>query len=207
MNVEKMSLGPLGTNCYIVYNQSEALIFDPGGNAERIEKFLTENELKPLAILLTHAHFDHIGAVGELRSKYKLDVYLHEAEADWLENPPFSPNSMLLGLDIRTDKPDHLIEPGDMKIGDFQFRVEHTPGHSPGSVSFIFAEASFVISGDVLFAQGVGRTDLEGGNFTELAHSIRTVLYELPDDFTVYSGHGENTQIGFQKENNPFVKS
>jgi len=202
-----MSLGPLGTNCYIVYNDSNALIIDPGGNPERVTQFLEENNLRPLAILLTHAHFDHIGAVGELRKAYELDVYLHKEEADWLENPPFSPNSMMLGLDIRTEGPDHLLEEGTLEIGDFTCRVEHTPGHSPGSVSFIFSDADFVMSGDVLFQQGVGRTDLEGGSFEQLANSIRTALYTLPDHYTVYSGHGEQTTIGFQKQNNPYVRS
>ncbi len=106
---------------------------------------------------------------------------------------------------IVTDPPEHLIEQGKMTLGPFTFEVAHTPGHSPGSVSFIFKDEKFVVSGDVLFQQGIGRTDLPGGNIEQLAASIVDVLYQLPDDFEVFPGHGPSTVIGDEKEMNPFT--
>lgn len=200
-----MSLGALGTNCYIIYDQKTALIVDPGGEAEKVITFLESEGLVPQAILLTHAHFDHIGAVDELRNHYNLDVYLHEEEADWLENPDLNRSLMFTREAVRTKPPEHLLKPSKMDISSFRFEVIHTPGHSPGSVSFIFHEHAFIVSGDVLFQQGIGRTDLPGGSAAVLEASIKDQLYQLPDTFTVYPGHGSKTSIGAEKQNNPYI--
>lgn len=207
MNIETLSLGPLGTNCYIISKKEKCLIVDPGGDAEIIADFLKENQLQPEAILLTHAHFDHIGAVDELRKKFNLEVYLHENERDWLENANLNRSSFFFGESaaITTDPPEHMLKPGSLTIGPFTFEVKYTPGHSPGSVSFIFDEEKFVVSGDVLFHQGIGRTDLPGGSIEQLADSIVNVLYQLPDDFEVFPGHGPSTFIGDEKDTNPFT--
>lgn len=206
MNLQRFSLGPLGTNCYIVFDEDKnALIFDPGAEAERLIQFMSENNLKPHAILLTHAHFDHIGAVDALRKHYEIDVYLHEEEKEWLTEPELNRSVLSLPEPISTEAPNHLLVPGELVIGPFQLQVIHTPGHSPGSVTFIFHDYGFIISGDVLFQQGVGRTDLPGGSFEVLVHSIQEKLYQLPDNFRVFSGHGEETNIGYEKQFNPFV--
>ncbi|WP_368652078.1 MBL fold metallo-hydrolase [Ornithinibacillus sp. 4-3] len=206
MNLQRFSLGPLGTNCYIVFDEDKnALIFDPGAEAERLIQFMSENNLKPHAILLTHAHFDHIGAVDALRKHYEIDVYLHEEEKEWLTEPELNRSVLSLPESISTEAPNHLLVPGELVIGPFQLQVIHTPGHSPGSVTFIFHDYGFIISGDVLFQQGVGRTDLPGGSFEVLVHSIQEKLYQLPDNFRVFSGHGEETNIGYEKQFNPFV--
>lgn len=207
MNIKTLSLGPLGTNCYIISKNEKCLIVDPGGDALVVKDYLKEHNLEPEAILLTHAHFDHIGAVDDLRKTYQLDVYLHENEKDWLEKPELNRSSFYFdeASAIVTDPPEHLIEQGKMTLGPFTFEVVHTPGHSPGSVSFIFKEEKFVVSGDVLFQQGIGRTDLPGGNIEQLAASIVDVLYQLPDDFEVFPGHGPSTVIGDEKEMNPFT--
>lgn len=207
MKITGLSLGPIGTNCYIVSKNDQALIFDPSGDAAQIVNYLNNHDLTPQAILLTHAHFDHIGAVDEIRKKYELDVYLHENEFDWLANPELN-RSFQLGEPflIQTADPDKTIEEGQHKIGLFQFEVIHTPGHSPGSVTYIFHDEQFIVSGDVLFHQGIGRTDLPAGNMDELAHSIMNKLYKLPDSFDVYPGHGIQTTIGSEKEHNPFTK-
>ncbi|MEC5422258.1 MBL fold metallo-hydrolase [Virgibacillus sp. C22-A2] len=204
MNVKSMSLGPLGTNCHIVYDDQHAIIVDPGGEAATIIDYIQKEGLTTAAILLTHAHFDHIGAVEDLRYHYNVDVYIHEAEASWLENPHLNRSALFTGESIITKKAEQLLLPGNMTIGEIQFEVIHTPGHSPGSVSFIFNDASFVISGDVLFFQGIGRTDLPGGNGKQLEESIKDKLYKLGDNFIVYPGHGPNTTIGNEKSNNPF---
>lgn len=205
MHVKSMSLGPLGTNCYVVYDDRNALIIDPGGEANIITDFLDEEKLSPQAILLTHAHFDHIGAVEDLRFFYGLDVYLHKNEASWLEEPRLNGSISFTGEEIKTKQAEYILEPGEIRIASFTFEVVHTPGHSPGSVSFIFKDEGFVIAGDVLFQQGIGRTDLPGGDMKQLETSIRKHLYQLDNTFVVYPGHGPRTTIGNEKANNPFV--
>jgi len=200
-----MSLGELGTNCYIVYHEKDALIVDPGGEPDRVIDFLRSKALKPQAILLTHAHFDHIGGVDVLRKHFNIDVYLHENEAEWLGEPRLNRSTAFTRKEVRTDRPDHLLKPGKMKLSDFEFNVIHTPGHSPGSVSFIFEDEGFMISGDVLFQQGIGRTDLPGGSMEQIVNSIRQKLYMLDEHYIVYPGHGSSTTIGAEKRNNPFV--
>lgn len=200
-----MSLGDLGTNCYIIYEEQNGLIIDPGGEAEKVISFLEEKDIIPVAILLTHAHFDHIGGVDTLRKYYNIDVYLHENEADWLEDPNLNRSTAFTRKEVRTKRPDHLLVPGQMTLSSFEFEVTHTPGHSPGSVSFIFADHNFIVSGDVLFQQGIGRTDLPGGSFAELEDSIKNKLYHLQDSTAVYPGHGSPTTIGSEKVNNPYI--
>ncbi|MFD2133545.1 MBL fold metallo-hydrolase [Pseudogracilibacillus auburnensis] len=208
MEIQTLSLGPLGTNCYIVSKNNECLIFDPGGDANLIVQYVTKNKLTPKAILLTHAHFDHIGAVDLLRKKYAISVYLHENEKDWLDDPSLNRSSLFFGRDggIKTEKPEHILTEGTIQIGAFSIEVIHTPGHSPGSVTFIFKEEKLIVSGDVLFQQGIGRTDLPEGSINELANSIVTKLYTLPNECIVYPGHGPNTTIGSEKASNPFTR-
>lgn len=207
MIVKTLSLGILGTNCYIISKDKQSLIFDPGGEPEIISAYLQENNLTPAAILLTHAHYDHIGAVDVLRKQYELDVYLHEEEADWLVNPALNRSLMHLGDEgaYITEKPDKILQVGDYELAGFNFSVVHTPGHSPGSVTFIFEDEEILVSGDVLFHQGIGRTDLPQGSIEQLANSIVTELYTLPDSFRVYPGHGTDTTIGLEKRINPYT--
>lgn len=203
LKVNNMQLGPLGTNCYLVHNNKSALVIDPGGEANKIITFLQQNQLTAEAILLTHAHFDHIGAVEALRTNLGLDVYLHQAEVDWLGNPHLNRSASYPGEAIITNQAEHMLIPGKLTVGPFTFEVIHTPGHSPGSVSFVFEEG-FVISGDVLFQQGIGRTDLPGGNMDQLELSIINDLYQLNESFVVYPGHGPSTTIKEEKKSNPF---
>lgn len=205
MKIHSMSLGELGTNCYIVYDNHHALIVDPGGEPEKVIYFLESQNVEPQAILLTHAHFDHIGGVDALRKHFNIDVYLHKNEADWLGEPRLNRSTAFTRKEVRTARPEHHLTTGEMKLSTFTFEVIHTPGHSPGSVSFIFKDEGFVISGDVLFQQGIGRTDLPGGSIEQLEKSIRGSLYLLDDTFIVYPGHGSYTTIGAEKRNNPFV--
>lgn len=207
MQIQSMSLGPLGTNCYIVHDRENALIIDPGGDSKLVIDFLRNENLTPTAILLTHAHFDHIGAVDKLRSYFNIDVHLHAEEADWLEEPRLNGSFRFVGKEISTKQPDQLLTQGMMHVPSFEFEVIHTPGHSPGSVSFIFHKEQVVFSGDVLFQQGIGRTDLTGGSLEQLEASIRNNLYTLDDAYTVYPGHGSKTTIGAEKRNNPFVSA
>lgn len=205
MNIKSMSLGELGTNCYIVYDENNALIIDPGGEPEKVIEFIKKAKVMPQSILLTHAHFDHIGAVDYLRKYFQIDVYLHEAEADWLSDPSLNRSTAFTRQEVITSPPEYYLKPGKLSISSFSFDIIHTPGHSPGSVTFIFEADNFVVSGDVLFQQGIGRTDLPGGNMNELVNSIQNHLYQLDDSYIVYPGHGAKTSIGAEKRLNPYV--
>ncbi|WP_067730411.1 MBL fold metallo-hydrolase [Oceanobacillus damuensis] len=206
MNIKGLSVGPIGTNCYIVFDNNDALIIDPGEEPERILGFVNQRELTVQAILLTHAHFDHFGALEEVRKKTGAMVYLHENEIPWLSDPMMNGSFKLQGSEVTASPAEKTLVPGKIAIGAFEFTILHTPGHSPGSVSFVFEKEYFVIGGDVLFHQGIGRTDLAGGSMRELEASIRNELYALDDTYTVYPGHGPATTIGAEKKNNPFVR-
>lgn len=204
MNIKGLSLGPLGTNCYIIHNDTEAIIVDPGGDAESVISFLNQEKVIPLAILLTHAHFDHIGGVDAIRDHYSIEVYIHPLESDWLEDPRLNGSKLFMGSEIFTRRAEKHLEQGRLQIGEFSFEIIHTPGHSPGSVSFIFHKQEFAVSGDVLFNLGIGRTDLPGGDVNQLEESIRHSLYQLPETYSVLPGHGPQTSIGNEMRHNPF---
>jgi hydroxyacylglutathione hydrolase len=205
MNIKQFSLGPLGTNCYIVYQENKAIIIDPGGEANQVIQWLSLEKIEPIAILLTHAHFDHIGAVDDLRQHYDIKVYMHREEASWLMDPSLNRSKFFIGAEIKTDPPDYLLENGEFSLGPFDLEVIYTPGHSPGSISFLVKEENIIFSGDVLFNRGIGRTDLPGGDFAVITDSIQNKLYKLEDETVVYPGHGPKTVIGEEKLHNPFV--
>lgn len=208
MKWQQIPLGSIQTNCYIVEKPDKScLIFDPGGDAKKLFNLLTKRGLKPVAILLTHAHFDHIGAVNEVRDSYGIPVYVHKQEEKWLGDPALNGSQFFrLMEEVRVRPADHLLKTeGVMKIGEFEFTVFHTPGHSPGSVSFYFEQEGFVISGDALFQGSIGRTDLPGGNHNLLLKSIHDKLLTLPEETYVLSGHGPVTTIVDEMDSNPFL--
>lgn len=208
MKWQQIPLGALQTNCYIVENdQHSCLIFDPGGQAKKLIQILNQRKLTPIAIFLTHAHFDHIGAVNDVRDTYRIPVYIHKQEETWLGDPALNGSQFFMAQDsIRVNPADHIIKnEGIMKINDFEFSVFHTPGHSPGSVSYYFEKQGFVISGDALFQGSIGRTDLPGGNHRQLLKSIHDRLLTLPEETYVLSGHGAVTMIGDEMDSNPFL--
>lgn len=207
MNIVQMPLGPLGTNCYIVHTEGKALIFDPGGDSEKVINYLMKENVKPLAVLLTHAHFDHIGAVETLRNHYEIPVYLNEKEHDWLIDPNLN-GSGRFGMPepIKLTKTaDFNLSQGRLNIDMFNIDIRETPGHSPGSVSFVFEDEDFVIAGDALFQGSIGRTDLPGGDHQLLINSIQESLLSLKETMTVCPGHGPATTIGQEKKTNPFL--
>ncbi|WP_102027032.1 MBL fold metallo-hydrolase [Salirhabdus sp. Marseille-P4669] len=207
MEIKQLSLGALGTNCYVIHNNNNnALIVDPGDSFEEIAKYVNERNLKPIAILLTHAHFDHIGAVDDVRNAYNIKVYLHAVEHPWLRDPQLNGSSYFgISKPIILKEADGALTEGLLNIGDFQMEVLHTPGHSPGSVSFYFRKDHFVVAGDTLFQGSIGRTDLPGGHHQQLLSHIKNKLLALPLKTIVYPGHGSKTSIEQEKTTNPFL--
>ncbi|MBL5766053.1 MBL fold metallo-hydrolase [Heyndrickxia sporothermodurans] len=208
MKWQRIPLGILQTNCYLLSNENkECIVIDPGEEGEKLQSIINAQKLKPIAILLTHAHFDHIGAVDMIRDTYHIPVYVHKKEAAWLSDPALNGSErFMMGKAVRQEPADHLIDQElKLSIGSFSFDVFETPGHSPGSISFYVKELNVVFSGDALFQNSVGRTDLPGGNHQQLISSIKNKLFALPDVTMVLSGHGPETIIDHEKRNNPFL--
>ena len=209
LKINQMELGPVQTNCYIISNDAkECLIFDPGEEADKIIGFLQKKQLAPVAILLTHAHFDHIGAVDALRDKYKIPAYLHKLEKEWLGKPNLNGSGKYAMVpDYRLKDADVLLDgEKQLEISGFKMDIFHTPGHSPGSVSYSFGQEGFAIVGDTLFRGSIGRTDLVDGSEKKLLKSINDSLLTLPEHMILYPGHGPETTPEQEKQSNPFLR-
>jgi glyoxylase-like metal-dependent hydrolase (beta-lactamase superfamily II) len=196
MDVYTIVVGFLETNCYVAANGgSEAVIIDPGANADRIVDFVTKRELRVSRVLLTHGHNDHIGGIEHIMRALNPQVLLHEKEADFVGLPsagrrPFDPADCAPGF--------ALVKDGDeIPFGDIRIRAFHTPGHTPGGACFLADSVCF--TGDTLFNDGVGRTDFEGGSHKSLLKSINTKLLSLDDNVKIYPGHGPSSTIGRER--------
>lgn len=202
MSVQTFPLGPLETNCHIVYNQNEAIVVDPGGDPQEVINFLQEHKLKLQAILLTHLHFDHIYGVAALHKATGAPVMSPPGDAQLMKSE-FGAGGVwgfpkVEGFDSTP------LKTGALTLGSLHCEVLDTPGHTPGSMSFYFASEDAVVTGDVLFYRSVGRTDFPGGDQDTLLNSIRDQIFALPDNTAVYPGHGLNTVVGDEKHNNPY---
>ncbi|WP_296561377.1 MBL fold metallo-hydrolase [uncultured Acetobacterium sp.] len=206
MQVIKKSLGQMGTNCYLVWDEKtlEAAVIDPGFEDQRISDSINENKLKVKYILLTHGHFDHLGGVNQIRKLTGAKVLIHENDADCLLDPRRN-LSVLAGMSMVLEPADgYLKETETVSLGELVIRVIHTPGHSKGGICLLAEDQLF--AGDTLFNTSIGRTDFADGDLNELLNEIETKLFILDDATTVLPGHGENTTIGYEKMNNPFLK-
>lgn len=205
MAIKVLTVGPLAENCIIYSKNNKCIIFDPGDEGEKIKDYIVKNSLEPLFIINTHGHFDHIGAVRYLQEYFNIPFYIHNDD-DYLIKS--SVGTSLFGF-IRIEMPKEIsfIKDNDViKFEDEEFLVIHTPGHTKGSVCFYNSSNNILISGDTLFYMAVGRTDLPGGDYNSLINSIKTRLFTLPDNTTVYPGHDRVTNIGFEKLHNPFLQ-
>lgn len=204
MEIITLPLGPLDTNCYILFNEDKkALVFDPSYDGKRILSEIKSRGLEVEAIFLTHTHFDHIGALDVVAKDLGVTTYLGGEEYEWVQNPALNGSSRF-GETVTTNVKREELEDGRFETESFKFEVLSTPGHSPGSKSFVFDD--FVISGDVLFNKGVGRTDLYMGNEKELMHSIKEKLFKLDENMDVYPGHGMPTTIEEEMHENPYIR-
>jgi glyoxylase-like metal-dependent hydrolase (beta-lactamase superfamily II) len=206
LQVEPLIVGPLFSNCYIVWDEDkkEGAVIDPGDDADNILKVVKELGIKIKYILATHGHFDHVGAVAPLRRELKVEFLAHKDDFFFIENGENAANRWGVAIE-QPPKPDRFIDDGEkIMVGNFEIEVLHTPGHSPGGVSFL--NDSMVFAGDTLFQGSIGRTDFRKGSIEDLSKSIKTRLYTLPDDTLVYTGHGPVTTIGDEKKYNAFVR-
>ncbi len=206
MQIQTITVGALETNCYLVYDEKtrEAVVVDPGAEPKKIIAAIDQLELKPLMIVNTHGHVDHVGANKNIKEAYSIPLLIHKKDEKILTHALQSGFALMLGAK-KSPSPDKYIEDGDvLHIGGSRLKAVHTPGHSPGGI--VLVGDAFIISGDTLFNQGVGRTDLPGGDWDQLMTSIKTKIFPLDGELKVFPGHGPATTVGREKNSNPYIQ-
>jgi hydroxyacylglutathione hydrolase len=210
LKIRQFTFNPVQENTYVVFNDEGACaIIDPGCyfdyEYKELIDFIDTNNLQPKCLLNTHCHLDHVFGNRQIGAKYSLALQMHPLEKKLFDYAPAS--GEMWGLPFKNYEGEIIyINEGDtIPLGNESLSILLTPGHSPGSICFYSESSKFIVSGDVLFRSGIGRTDLPGGNFDTLIASIRTKLFTLPRDVVVYSGHGPETTIGEEIEGNPFL--
>ncbi len=205
--MEKMVVGELGANCYIIASEQtqKGIVIDPGGNGEEINEKINSLNLDIQWIINTHGHVDHIGANAQVKAFTGAKLGIHKSDASMLTNPEHN-LSAFTGAEIVSPEAEYLLQEGDfIEAEDLKLEVLHTPGHTPGSICLRMHDKIF--TGDTLFYQGIGRCDLPGGDQEQLVESVQNKLFVLENQLAVYPGHGEKTTIGEEKEKNPFFSS
>ena len=208
MKIEKIVTRPYQENVYIWYDEESkaGAVIDPGGESEQIIKFLSENSLKIEYILLTHGHYDHIGAVKDVAAHTGAPVAAHSDERELLADPALNFSRDVHGMEYGVST-DVALKDGDvLKIGGGCLQVIATPGHTKGGVCFYDAAEGTLFSGDTLFYETIGRTDFPGGDFATLEANVRSKIYTLPEDTMIYPGHSRMTTVEHERKNNPYIR-
>ncbi len=210
LQIRRFVVGPVATNCYIAVNSEtmEAIVVDPGDSGDRLAEVLVKEGAKPVAILLTHGHFDHAAGIEDFKKAYpeqEIPVYTCEKERDVLSDPSVNLSRGMNGRPESYKADVFLKDEDEVTLAGYLVRLLFTPGHTPGGCCFYLPEADTLFSGDTLFCGSVGRTDFPGGSMSTLVRSIRDKLFVLPDETKVYPGHDSITTIGDEKRYNPFL--
>jgi glyoxylase-like metal-dependent hydrolase (beta-lactamase superfamily II) len=212
MRINHYVVGMVQTNCYIVINDEtkECFIIDPGASGKQLAEKIKQDNLIPVAVLLTHGHFDHAGGVDDLAKEFDIKIYAHEAEEDTLHDPQKNV-SWMVGAKESYDADVFLKDSEIVNLAGFDIKVLHTPGHTEGGCCYFIAEDNVVFTGDTLFAQSVGRTDFPGGSMSQIVRSIKENLLTLNEsgnletDIMVYPGHNDPTTIETERMENPYL--
>lgn len=207
MKIEKYVVGIIGTNCYLVINEEtkETVMIDPGAYPQKLKNVVKERGLKIQAVLLTHAHFDHIMGLDDVMEEGKVPVYVEEHDLEMMTdgNANLSTSYVSGGYQYKEAVP---VRDGQiLEIAGLKFRAIHTPGHTPGGCCYYMEQDGVLFSGDTLFQASVGRSDFPGGSASQLVRSVKEKLMVLPEETHVYPGHMEETTIGYEKRHNPFI--
>jgi glyoxylase-like metal-dependent hydrolase (beta-lactamase superfamily II) len=205
--VEKVVNAPFLENSYVVGDEEsrEAFLVDPGGDAEELARALERHGLRPIAIVNTHAHIDHVAGVAEAQQRFKVPFWLHAEERQWLEALPLQAQMFGLATPPIPAVDRWLSGAEELRLGQLLCRVIATPGHTPGGCCLYFPSERLLFTGDTLFQGSIGRTDLPGGSMEEEIDSIRRKLFPLGDEVVFHSGHGEVSTLGEERRSNPFV--
>lgn len=210
MKIKRFEFNMFPVNCYLVYdNTKEAVIIDPGcffpEEKNFIKEYIYSKELNVKHLLCTHLHLDHVFGCMFIKETFGVGIEANPADEFWLEQAPYQARSFGFNYNEKIPPIEKPVFDGDIiKFGNLELEAICVPGHSPGSLAFYCKEKKVLFSGDILFQGSIGRADLQGGNFEELKENICNRLFILPDDVTVYPGHGQSTTIGYEKKNNPF---
>ncbi len=208
MLFDTVVVGALGVNCYILGCEEtrQAVVVDPGDEAEKILSRVKRHNLTPVAIINTHGHFDHVGVNSQIILATGAKLHIHQADAGMLGD--VARIARMYGLHgENSPPPDTLLEDNTLiNFGNLKIKIIHTPGHTAGGCCLYIEEKNMLISGDTLFAESIGRTDLPGGSFTQLLKSIKEKLFLLPEQVQVHPGHGSGTTIGHEKRHNPYME-
>ena len=210
LQIKKFTFNPVQENTFVLFDETnECVIIDAGcyfeNERKELDQYLSEKQLKPVRLINTHCHFDHIMGITHCRIKYKVPFEIHPDEEILVEHAVDHGDRFGIPMEP-VDAPDAYFKEGDrITFGNSYLEVIEAPGHSPGGVVFYNPEQKILIAGDVLFYGSIGRTDLPGGSYEQLTGNIKTKLLTLPEETVVYCGHGPETTIGFEKNNNPFL--
>lgn len=208
LRVEEYTVGEVMTNCFFIVNvdTKEVLVVDPGAEGADLAARVKKSGYKPVAVLLTHGHFDHAGGVADFVSEYPVPVYAHEAERETMESPMMNLSGMWTRHGQKFSADIYVKEGDILELAGFRIRVIFTPGHTPGGCCYYFEGQKVLAAGDTLFHGSIGRTDFPGGSARTLIDGIKEKLYDLPGDTEVLPGHNNRTTIGYERQYNPFTR-